>query len=139
MIVLDTNVLSEAMKTAPAPAVASWMVRQNAGELFTTTVSEAEILLGIAILPDGRRKQTLYEAARRVLGLFSSRILSFDGAAAQVYARIVAERRRMGRPIGSFDAQMIAAIARSQGMALATRNVPDFAGIDVILIDPWRV
>ncbi len=59
MIVLDTNVLSEAMKTAPAPAAASWMVRQNAGELFTTTVSEAEILLGIAILPDGRRKHTL--------------------------------------------------------------------------------
>lgn len=138
MIVLDTNVLSEAMKPAPAPAVASWMVLQNAGELFTTTVSEAEILLGIAILPDGRRKQELEAAVRRVLGLFSSRILSFDSAAAQVYARIVAERRRIGRLIGSFDAQ-IAAIAHSRGMALATRNVPDFDGIGVTLIDPWRV
>ncbi len=138
MIVLDTNVLSEAMKPAPAPAAASWMARQKAAGLFTTAVSEAEILLGIAILPDGRRKQELEVAARRVLGLFSNRILSFDSAAAQVYAKIVTKRREIGRPIGGFDAQ-IAAIAYSRGMALATRNVPDFDGVGVTLIDPWRV
>ena len=138
MIVLDTNVLSEAMKPAPAPAVASWMTRQNAGDLFTTAVSEAEVLLGIAILPEGRRKQELETAAQRVLSLFAGRILAFDTAAAQVYAGIAAARRKTGRPIGSFDAQ-IAAIARSRGMALATRNVPDFDGTGLTIIDPWRV
>src|SRR5208337_4659112 len=136
MIVLDTNVLSEAMKPAPAPAVASWMTRQNAAGLFTTAVSEAEILLGIAILPEGRRKQELEAAAQRVLGLFAGRILAFDTAAARTYAGIAAARRKTGRPIGSFDAQ-IAAITLSRGMVLATRNVPDFDGTGIAIIDPW--
>lgn len=136
MIVLDTNVLSEAMKPAPASAVALWMTRQRAQDLFTTAVSEAEILLGIAILPEGRRKQELEAAAKQILGLFAGRILAFDTAAAQVYAGIAAARRKTGRPIGSFDAQ-IAAIARSRGMALATRNVPGFDGTGVTIIDPW--
>ncbi|MBI4724478.1 MAG: type II toxin-antitoxin system VapC family toxin [Rhodomicrobium sp.] len=137
MIILDTNVLSEVMKPVPAPATASWMARQTAGDLYTTAVTEAEILLGVALLPDGRRKQGLEAGARRVFGLFTSRILPFDTSAAQVFAEIVAERRRTGRPIGSFDAQ-IAAIARSRGMALATRNGPDFISIGVTVIDPWR-
>jgi len=137
MIVLDTNVLSEAMKPAPAPAVASWMARQNADDLFTTAVTEAEIMFGVAILPDGRRKQDFEVAARRVIGLFTGRVLPFDSTAAQIFAEIAAQRRRIGRPIGSFDAQ-IAAIARSGGMALATRNGPDFDGVGVTVIDPWH-
>ncbi len=124
------------MKSAPAPAVASWIARQNAPDLFTTAISEAEILLGVAILADGRRKQDLEAAARRVLGLFAGRVLPFDTAAAQVFADLVAHRRRIGRPIGSFDAE-IAAIARSRGMSLATRNGPDFDGVGVTVIDPW--
>jgi predicted nucleic acid-binding protein len=137
MIVLDTNVLSEAMKPLPHPAVAAWMARQNAEDLFTTAVAEAEILLGVAILPDGKRKQDLAAAAQQIFGLFAGRILAFHGAAAEIFATIVAERRRIGRPIGAFDAQ-IGAIARSNGMALATRNVADFDGIGVTVIDPWR-
>lgn len=138
MIVLDTNILSEEMKPAPDAAVHSWLLGQNAGDLFTTSVTEAEIGLGIAILPDGKRKQELEAAAARILALFPGRILPFDSAAAVEYARIVAERRRIGRPIADFDAQ-IAAITLSRGMALATRNGPDFGGIGVALINPWTV
>lgn len=136
MIVLDTNVISEVMKPSPAPAVAAWMVRTDAAGFYTTAVTEAEILLGIAILPDGRRKQEIAEAAERVLGLFARRILPFDGAAARAFAGIVAGRRHTGRPINNFDAQ-IAAITQAHGMALATRNVADFDGLDIAVIDPW--
>lgn len=136
MIVLDTNVLSEVMKPAPSADVAKWMLREHGSGLYTTAVCEAEIRLGIAVLPDGKRKQDLETAALRVLTLFSGRILAFDSAAAQEFARIVAERRRIGRPIEDFDAQ-IAAITLSRGMTLATRNGPDFDGTGLALIDPW--
>jgi toxin FitB len=136
MIVLDTNVISEAMRPAPDPAVAAWLARQSADELFTTAIAEAEILLGVAILPGGKRKQDLAMAARQIFALFAGRVLAFDSAAAGLFAEIVAERRRIGRPVSAFDAQ-IAAIARSTGMALATRNVADFDGIGVAVIDPW--
>lgn len=136
MIVLDTNVLSEEMKPAPDAAVHRWLLGQNAGDLFTTAVTEAEIRLGIAILPDGKRKQELETAASRILALFDGRILPFDSAAAPEFARIVAERRRMGRPVADFDAQ-IAAITLSRGMTLATRNGPDFVGTGLAVIDPW--
>lgn len=136
MIILDTNVLSEAMKPSPDTAVAAWLARGKAGDLYTTTITEAEILLGIAILPDGRRKNDIAEAAKRIIALFDDRILPFDGAAAQDFANIVAERRKQGRPINDFDAQ-IAAITRSQSMILATRNVADFDGVGITIINPW--
>ena len=135
MIVLDTNVLSEAMKSTPDPAVARWMVRER--NLFTTAVSEAEIVYGITILPDGRRKRELETAAQGIFALFAGRIFPFDSAAAREFALIVADRRRAGRPIEDFDAQ-IAAITRSRGMSLATRDVLDFASTGVQLIDPWQ-
>jgi toxin FitB len=135
--VLDTNVLSEAMRASPDPHVAAWMADQDPNDLFTTSVSEAEILLGIAILPDGRRKSDLQAAAERVFTLFVSRRLPFDSGAAQSFSHIVAMRQIAGRPINAFDAQ-IAAIARSRGMAAATRNVADFEGIEIDIIDPWR-
>ena len=137
MVILDTNVISEAMKPQPDPRVASWMARQNAEDLFTTAIAQAEILHGVAVLPDGKRKQDLASAARQIFGLFADKIFPFDSAAAELFAEIVAERRRIGRPIGAFDAQ-IAAIARSTGMALATRNVADFDGVGVTVFDPWR-
>jgi len=137
MIVLDTNVLSEAMKPAPDPAVARWMMRERGGDLFMTAVSEAEVSDGIAILPDGRRKRDLQTAAHSILALFAGRILPFDSSAAREFARIVADRRRLGRPIDSFDAQ-IAAIARARNMSLATRDTQDFADAGVPLIDPWQ-
>ena len=137
MIVLDTNVLSEEMKPVPEPAVHNWLLRQSPLDLFTTAVTEAEILYGIVIKPDGRRKGDLDAAARQVLALFSERILPFDSSAAREFAHITADRRRIGRPIEDFDAQ-IAAIARSRGMSLATRDVLDFADTGVVVIDRWR-
>lgn len=137
MIVLDTNVLSEVMKPAPSAEVAKWMLREGGSRLYTTAVCEAEIRLGIAILPDGRRKHDLETAAARVLALLGGRILAFDSSSANEFARIVADRRRSGRPIEDFDAQ-IAAISLSRGMTLATRNGPDFIGIGVAIVDPWR-
>ncbi len=136
MIIVDTNVLSEEMKPVPAASVLAWFRRQNAVDLFTTAVCQAEILVGLAMLPDGRRKLDLDATARSVLGLFVGRILPFDSAAASAYAEIVAARQRIGRPINDFDAQ-IAAIARSRDMALATRNGSDFEGIGLHIIDPW--
>jgi len=136
MIVLDTNVLSEEMKAAPEPAVHSWLSRQIPLDLFTTAVTEAEIFYGVTMLPDGKRKRDLGAAAQRVLALFAGRILPFDSAAAREFAQIVTDRRRAGQPIEHFDAQ-IAAIARSRGMALATRDMQDFAGTGVQVIDPW--
>ena len=136
MIVLDTNVLSEEMKPAPEPAVHGWLARQNPLDLFTTAVTEAEILYGVAIKPDGRRKRNLEAAAQRVLELFAGRILPFDSAAAREFAQIVTDRRRAGMPIEDFDAQ-IAAITRSRGMTLATRDLQDFVGTGVQVVDPW--
>jgi toxin FitB len=136
MIIVDTNVLSEEMKPAPAASVLAWFRRQGAVDLFTTAVCQAEILVGVAMLPNGRRKSDLEAVARSVLGLFIGRILPFDSGAAAAYAEIVATRQKIGRPINDFDAQ-IAAIARSRDMALATRNASDFAGIDLRVIDPW--
>jgi toxin FitB len=137
MIVLDTNVLSEAMRASPARAVAAWMARENPRDLFTTAITEAEILLGVSMLPDGRRKSDLQAAAKRIIALFASRILPFEGEAAQSFAQIVAGRRRRGLPINDFDT-LIASIAHSRGMALATRNVADFEGIGIDIIDPWN-
>ena len=136
MIVVDTNVLPEEMKAVPAAPVHAWFIRQNSADLFTTTVCEAEILLGVAILPDGKRKRDLQDAARRIFSLFAGRILAFDSVAASAYAAIVSERRRMRRPINDLDAQ-IAAITHSHGMGLATRNGPDFEGIGLSIVDPW--
>lgn len=133
MIVLDTNVLSEAMK----PAVAKWMVREHGRGLFTTAVSEAEIAYGIEILSDGRRKHELESAAQGIFALFAGRILPFDSVAAREFAAIVAGRRHLGRPIEVFDAQ-IAAIARAHSMSVATRDIRDFADTGVQLIDPWQ-
>lgn len=136
MIVIDTNVLSEEMKPLPAASVHAWFLRQTAADLYTTAVCEAEILLGVMILPDGQRKRDLEAAARRILDLFTGRILPFDSAAADAYAEIVADRRRIGRPIDDFDAQ-IAAITRSRGMVLATGNGSDFEGTGIQVVDPW--
>jgi toxin FitB len=137
LIILDTNVLSEAMKASPDPAVARWMIRERGRGLFTTAVSEAEIIYGISILPEGKRKRALVTAAEGVLALFVGRILPFDSLAAREFAVVVADRRRLGRPINDFDAQ-IAAISRAHGMSLATRDTRDFEATGVQILDPWH-
>ncbi len=137
MIILDTNVLSEAFKPTPHAGVAAWLKALPAADVFTTTITEAEIFYGVALLPAGKRRATL-EAM--VQGLFENdfagRILAFDSAAARAFAAIAAERRGAGKPIGEFDAQ-IAAIARAHGAMLATRDVKDFAGCGVVVVSPW--
>ena len=126
MIILDTNVVSELLRPAPDPQVENWLGTQDGTRIFLTVVSEAELRYGVALLPKGARRDALQHAVDAMLREdFRGRILSFDSAAAEVYAIIAAERRRGGSPISQFDCQ-IAAIARVAGFSLATRNVKDF-------------
>lgn len=137
MIVLDTNILSELMRPAPAEIIVRWVTAQPLTSLYTTSITQAEILHGIRLLPAGRRRNALESAAEAMFGEdFRGRVLAFGSKEAQSYARIAAERRRAGRPISHFDAQ-IAAIARSAGAAIATRNVADYAACGVEVINPW--
>lgn len=137
MIVLDTNVLSEMLKGQPSAQVAAWLAGQPPASIFTTTVTQAEILYGLKLLPQGQRR-TLLEAAIRLIfdEDLAGKILPFDGSAADAYSNIAADRKRAGRPISQFDAQ-IAGIALSRGAAIATRNVADFHGAGVEIINPW--
>jgi toxin FitB len=136
MIVLDTNVLSEAMADSPAPAVYEWLVRQTPSQLFTTTISMAEILQGIELLPAGKRRAALSAAAQNMFGLFADRILSFHEDAARAFAPIAVLRRRRGKPISLFDAQ-IASVAKAHDATVATRDTSDFEGCGVRLVNPW--
>jgi toxin FitB len=139
MIILDTNVISEAMQPQPSRRVIEWWSREDAsGELFfTTTINVAEILYGIALLPKGKRHDKLLAEAEAMFAVdFAGRILPFDEQAAQAFPEIAAGRRARGRPIAEFDAE-IAAIARSRGAAVATRNTADFEGCGLRLVNPW--
>ena len=137
MIILDTNVMSEPLKPLPEPAVLDWLDRQSPQTLYLTTVNLAELLAGIEVLPQGRRRAELQHAlTTQVIPLFEGRILSFDEKAAEAFARIHASAQALGNPI-SFADGAIAAIASAQGFILATRNVRDFKGTGVELINPW--
>lgn len=138
MIVLDSNVVSELMRPAISPAVVAWMSGQAAVELFTTTITVAEILYGVEIAPKGKRRDQLLKQAEATFSQdFAGHILSFDESAARMYASIASVRRSRGRPISVADAQ-IAAIARAQGATLATRNGVDFEGCGIALVNPWH-
>ena len=137
MFLLDTNVLSALMTPRPSPEVAAWLSVQPEHLLFTTTVCQAEILSGLAILPQGRRRTQLEVAARAMfLDDFDGRVLPFDTIAAENYTDIYAQRRRAGRAVPTADL-MIAAIARVHGASVVTRNVADFDGCDVPTVNPW--
>jgi predicted nucleic acid-binding protein len=139
MIILDTNILSELMKPQPHAHVVAWIQKQVTTELCTSAVTEAEIFYGIELLSKGKRREGLLKAAQAMFAEdFAGRIFGFDSEAARDFARIAAHRRALGRPISQADAQ-IAAIVRTRGAKLATRNVEDFADCGVDLIDPWRV
>ena len=137
MIVLDTNVLSELMKARPVAKVVEWLAAQLVSSVHTTSITQAEILHGLLLLPQGRKRNNLEAAAQAMFEKdFGGRILPFGFDAAPLYARIAADRRKTGRPISQFDAQ-IAAIVRLSGAALATRNVADFQECGVTVINPW--
>jgi toxin FitB len=137
MIVLDTNVISETLRPVPDSSVLDWLANQPRASLFTTTVTRGEILCGIRLLSDGKRRRGLWDAAKKIFDEdFAGQVLSFDSDAADTYAEIAALRRTMGKPISQFDA-MIAAMARSRGAGLATRNVRDFEDCGVEVVDPW--
>ena len=138
MIVLDTNVISEMMKLEPDVRVAQWLAEQPAVSLFTTTITQAEILYGLSLLSEGKRKSALADMARLMFSDdFADRILPFDGSAAAAYPDIFSERRRAGKSISQFDAQ-IAAIVQSRGAKLATKNVKDFADCGLAIVNPWQ-
>ena len=138
MIILDTNVISEMMKESPAPHVRSWLDAQPLSNLFTTSVTQAEIFVGIEILPRGRRRTTLVHAAARMFSeKFRDRILPFGADASYLFAELVASRLRAGKPIGPFDCQ-IAAIARLHDATLATRDIRGSQDCGLSLIDPWH-
>jgi len=137
MIVVDTNVLSEAMRDRPEPRVAAWLGQQPNSETFTTSITKAEILYGIEIAPRGLRRTELMAAAGRILSAMAGRILAFDGEAAVHYAAIASIRRSGGREMQEADAQ-IAAITRLHNATLATRNTRDFEDCGIRLVNPWE-
>ncbi|MDD2859802.1 MAG: type II toxin-antitoxin system VapC family toxin [Acidiphilium sp.] len=139
MLILDTNVLSEIMGPRPALEVAAWLARQPDDLLYTTAISQAEVLSGLAIMPEGRRRRELEAAARGIFTEdFEGRILPFDTDATAAYAEIVAARRRTGRPTAPLDL-MIAAVAVSHNASVVTHDTKGFEGCGVTLVNPWQV
>jgi len=137
MILLDTNVISEVMRPLAEAAVIDWLNRQDASGIVLSTISIAEISYGLHCLADGQRKHRLTDRFEQFLRRgFAHRILDFDESAALAYGDLMAHRRGIGRPMSVLDGQ-IAAIAKSRGFALATRNTPDFEQTAVDLINPW--
>ena len=137
-IILDTNVLSELMRSQPAPLVVEWFARQTAVTFYVTAITQSEILLGIALLPDGKRRDALADAAEKMFREdFFGNCLPFDESCTNLYAHVVANRRRSGFSITTEDAQ-IAAIALNLKLPLATRNTKDFLHIvGLTLYNPW--
>jgi hypothetical protein len=136
MFLIDTNVISELMRATPAPSVLSWFSTQDPSTLYLSAVTEAELRTGIAILPAGQRRDGLKAALDATIAEdFEGRILPFDTDAAKTYAEIASMRRAAGRPISDADCQ-IAAIARAAGAVVATRNLRDFEGCGVDLVNP---
>ena len=137
MIVLDTNVVSEAMKPEPHPAVRAWLNDQAAETLYLSSVTLAELLFGIRALPAGNRKDMLAQALDGLMGLFRERILSFDIDAARHYAELAVMAKTNGRGFPTPDGY-IAAIAASRGFIVASRDMAPYKAASVIVINPWE-
>ena len=137
MIILDTNVLSTLMRKEPDTAVVDWVDRQPAESMWITSITLFETLLGLALLPAGRRRQSLQAAFAKLLKEdLENRVLDFDTAAATEAAALAADRQRAGRPVDIRDTQ-IAGITLARRATLATRNVRHFTGLKVPIVDPW--
>jgi predicted nucleic acid-binding protein len=137
VIILDTNVISEPLKPGPDPAVIRWLDRQSPATLYVTTISQAELLAGVSALPAGRRRTELRKLIDKEIGvLFADRVLPFGERSAEAYAQVVPAANAAGNPIDFADAA-IGAIAIEHNYILATRNVADFKGTSVKLLNPW--
>lgn len=136
MSVVDTNVASEVMKPSPDPLVRDWVRARRSDEIYLTSITVAEIGYGIERLPPGRRRDLLRSTAADLFASFEDQILPFGREAATHYPVIVTRRDRAGLPIDGFDAQ-IASICHQHGAALATRNLKDFNGTGIDVVDPW--
>ncbi len=138
MIILDTNVLSALMRQLPEAPVVAWLDRQPAESVWITSITLFEARLGLALLPKGRRQQTLEAAFGRLLEEdLENRILDFDSAAATEAASLAAARQKAGRPVDMRDTQT-AGIALARRATLATRNVRHFQDLNVPVVDPWQ-
>ena len=137
MILLDTNVVSEAMKPTPDEAVRAWLDEQAAETLFLSSVTIAELMFGIGALPEGKRKERLTEALDGVMELFADRVLPFDVDAARRYADLAVKARTAGKGFPTPDGY-IAAIAAAKGFTVATRDNSAFEAANVTVIDPWK-
>jgi toxin FitB len=137
MTILDTNVISELMRPVPQSAVLGWLATQSAGDLYVTAITMAEVLLGIELLPSGKRRESIQAGANRTFEVFAGHILAFEERAAHAFSLISSSRRKQGKPMSEFDAQIVA-IARVHGATLATRNIADFEGCGVRLVNPWE-
>jgi predicted nucleic acid-binding protein len=138
MILLDTNVVSEAMKPEPHPSVRDWLDAQAAETLFLSSVTIAELMFGIGALRNGKRKDNLAAALDGVLELFEARILPFDTVAARRYADLAVKARAAGKGFPTPDGY-IAAIAAAHGFAVASRDTSAFTAAGLTVIDPWNV
>ncbi|MBN6742096.1 type II toxin-antitoxin system VapC family toxin [Acidithiobacillus ferrianus] len=137
MIILDTNVVSELLRPSPSEQVMSWIASQPLESLYTTSITQAEMLYGARILPEGNRRSQLESAIAAIFAEdLAGRVLPFDGNAARVFAEIAAQRKLSGRPVSQADVQ-IAAITKLAKARLATRNIPDFEGVGISLVNPW--
>jgi len=137
VIILDTNVISEPLKPSPDPAVIRWLDRQSPATLYLTTISQAELLAGVSALPAGRRRTELRKVIDKELSfLFEDRVLPFGERSAEAYAQVVPAANAAGNPIDFADAA-IGAIAIEHNYILATRNVADFKGTSIKLLNPW--
>lgn len=136
MIVLDTNVISELMRSEPNPGMLAWLDAQRRRDLCTTAITVAEIAAGIAVLPAGARRDSLENVAARLFREFNGRIIPFTTNAAPRYGAVINSRAKIGRPISTADAE-IAAIAIRADAVIATRNVRDFEGTGARVLNPW--
>jgi toxin FitB len=137
MILLDTSVLSEAMKPEPDAIVLGWLDAQTAESLYITSISVAELLAGIGVLPDGPSKDGLAKALDRTLQMFSGRMLTFETMAAWSYADLAVKAIKRGKSYATAD-MYIAAIAAAHGLPVASRSAPIFESLDILAIDPWQ-
>jgi len=137
MLILDTNILAEVIKPSPDPKIGIWLGAQPRDDLYTTSLAQAEILYGVERLPPGKRRSDLLTAVVEIFAFFDKRILSFDPDAARAYPQIILNRKMMGQEIRPADA-MLAAITRSRGAMLATRNTGEFSGCGIRVVNPWE-